>query len=168
MVSLLNGAVDVLEFGLKKFGLVAAPAALGAIGGRLIGAGARLGALQGVVSGALFSWTLRPIGKIIEENRGKGRNQIHSNTANFLWLAGKVVQFAVPVLVTVYAGERILNAAAGLLPLSLKWLAAVDPSVGQYNTVARAILVNVAPACAQHLIEWLRGADPRRNHVKAF
>lgn len=165
MVSLLNAGADAIGFATRKFGMLVAPAALGAIGGRLIGAGYRMGALQGAISGAVFSWTLRPLANLINANKGPGKDQIHQNTANILWVAGKILQIAVPVIVTVYAGDRILNAAAGLLPLSFKWLAAVDPSVSQYNTIVRALLVNIAPVCAQHFIEWLRGEDPRARGI---
>lgn len=163
MVSLLNAAADGIEFCLSRFGRIAAPTALGAIGGRLIGAGYKMGALQGAVSGAVFSWLVSPLSDLVKRNTGPRKDQIHTNTSRILRTCARVLMVAVPIFVTVYHGDAILNAAAAFLPVSWRWLVAAEPAMSQYNTAVRAFLVNIAPAIAQEAIVRLKAADRRSS-----
>lgn len=134
---------------VKTFGHAVIPAALGAIGGRLTGAGWQMGMLQGVAGTLLCRSTIMPIGKYVLRNEGTEPGQFNDNSIAMLSSAGLVVQYVVPVLITKNFGGPILAACGSKFPLL------IPQNVADY-TFKRGLLNNIAPALAETSIGALR------------
>lgn len=160
-INALNAGADCVSFVFRKAGMMTAPTILGAVGGRLVGAGWQVGALQGLISGVFYSWVVSPINAFVERNRGNDEGQIHNNTASILWYIGTIASIAVPIIVTVYGAGAIFDAAHRYAPPLLSRFFTLDPSLSTYNTAVRGLLVNIAPFIAQHLIGSLRSSSSR-------
>ena len=154
IVAGLNFCGDTAAFVVKTSGEIAAPALLGAIGGRILGLGTGTGLLQGVVSGGLYKFVIRPATNYVSKNTGKANepNKIHPNASVFLQVLGAVSEFAVPIFVTMNYGRAILGGVSSFLPSSLQWIG--DAGCGY--SPGWGIALNFAPAAAQHSIAGLR------------
>jgi hypothetical protein len=161
LIPTMNYMANGAEFVMERGGKVLVPTALGAIGGYLVGIGPQIGAFQGLTSGALYSWVLRPISQFISNHEGERPEQIHKNTKVFLYTAGTATEVALPLFLTKTIGTSILTVLASLSPKAIQWL--IIPSTTKEYTIWKGILVTIAPAIAQHLIETLRKEDKKQK-----
>jgi hypothetical protein len=162
MVAALNSAANVIEAGVKRCGVMIPSVILGCIGSRIVRGNWALGALQGAVTGGISYGLLHPARNWLDKRTGPGENQVHNNTRWQLWVVGKIAQYAVPTAVVVLYGDKILTVISDNLPKSLGSMIAPDPADAKYNSVARALISNVAPAAIEHIVEWARRANKNK------
>lgn len=159
MIPALNYAANRVDAGVKNMGIMISSISLGGLARRVIGGGWPLGFLQGAATGAISYGLIRPIRSQLDKHTGTGENQIHSNTRWQLWVLGKIAQYGVPAVVTVYAGDRILTTLSSITPAPVSSWIAPDPAQAKYNTIMLALIANVAPAAIEHVVSWMRSAE---------
>lgn len=152
------------SYAFRTVGIIIAPAILGHIGGRLTGAGAQIGLLQGAVSATYHNVIHIPIQKYIHANTGypnPKKGEISPESARFFRGVGFICSLAAPILVTWYCAP-MLNKACQRLPEGFFKKLMVSENKKEYG-ILTAISIAVAPIMTQHLISFLRKDELYRN-----
>ena len=147
----------VLEHGIQ----VVIPGAIGATGGWLASVGVGKGLVQGLASGGLYSYALSPLGSYIYRQPTEGEAGISNAARGFWYTAGVISNYALPILATYYASDKIIAGATAVLPNFVgNW---IQPTSTEY-TVIRGVLVNIAPLATQWWIKAVYHEDKRKFH----
>lgn len=165
----LNAVGVAGEYIIENGSKTIIPGALGAMGGWLTGIGGARGMFQGVATGSLYAYVLRPMGRYISNNTVKGtsaeeerdKDRISTKASYFWYTAGAVADVALPILATYYAGDYVLSTAGSYLPGFLGRM--ITPNQNLEYTVFKGILVNIVPAVTQFAIENLRKENERQK-----
>lgn len=155
----LNGIVASSTYLLNKGGHVIAPAVLGYTGGWLTRVGPGKGLIQGLTSGVYHIVIYRPAVNYIQHNKGEGPDKLQEETVNFWKVIEGIAGIAVPILVTKYFGDLIVDRLTSMMSEkgTLRWLLTIENP--RDYTVMMGILVNIAPAISQHWISAWREED---------
>ncbi|OJU81195.1 MAG: hypothetical protein BGO10_09640 [Chlamydia sp. 32-24] len=145
----------------KKAGSTVVSAALGAIGGRLIGISAPRGALQGFISAALFTWGCKPINNYIKKNAGDEPGKINKNGQDFIYTMTTVVEIALSIFMVKTFGNQILEKSKLCLPSFLSDRIIVTDK--NSYTVFNGLLCFIAPMIAQHTIAYLEERQEKQR-----
>lgn len=161
---LFKGAADTVEFCVKKGGGAVGSATLGAISGPFTVMGGRVAAFQGFVQGFAYGAVFRPIGTYISDHAGEGPNQFNENARLILYTTGAVANFAVPLIITHYAGVPCMNKIADTLPGSVGWI--FQPNEGAEHTYLGGMALNVLPSLLSLAISFGQYVEPKNNKLK--
>lgn len=150
---------------LDKSGHLIAPMILGNIGGRMMGVSAQVGLIQGLSSGVYHAVVHVPFQRYVAKNTGPAKDQISEKAANFFKFMGVICGVVMPIIFTARYGQAMADKMVSYLPEKglIRWCLVSDKR--KEYSVFNAVMVNVMPTIAQHVISFWRKEDQRNRRL---